>query len=1128
GGVARYDGRRWEVFTPENSTLGGRLNYQFFQDDQGRLWFGGGSGAIAGWVNGRWQSHQLADLFEDADQLVKSQQLGQRARFVQDRQGRLWVALGTLFGQFSPTEDFNMPFWQIEPIALQTPQGTAGTLQLDAPVTDMALDANGDLWLATAGDGALRLDTTRPVDAARWEWFTNRNSSLAADDVYTLYADREGNLWFGTTRGLSRLAGTEWTTFDLPGSPVLALQGDAVGQLWAGTSEGAYVWEGSIWEAVDVQLGSVEVFFLDSQGAMWVGTTTGAWRYDGGRWERIILGAPLTMLAQGPAHVIWLGGPMGLLQYDLTTRETVRFDAQNSGMVADWVRDLFVDAEGGLWVSTFQADQLLPGQLAVTTGIQIAEEARKYADANDGRLVSLLRPEQIERIPWAAAGVSALVFGALLALTWRGYELSPATRARRLVASITAQPQTLYPTAYALAADAPQALDQLACYLSDAGNQAGADVLDAMSALISSDNLSDALTTLISALESPLSPLYRLLDAALSAQRVPEIVGLELAVNPTDQVGQVSLGARGHFIKALPPFSPPGSAEAWRALERVGVVLHKYQQVDAAADRLSYLAEALAAAEAAQSSAGRVGLPDGRVLSAIADRWRLAVTHEINAISGQAELRLELRSRQVQRAPQATLVLRLQNTGRAAAENVRVELKLDTEGAEATVLALERLPAGRSTPLEFDVTPAEAETARVLCQVRWDDRVAAGHALDFADVVRFYATDESFHPIPNPYIVGHPIKSATMFWGREDVFRFMAENLKPDRTFILHGQRRTGKTSILYQLLDGRLGPDFIPVLIDMQELALLVNSTGDLLAEMAHHVARAADRAGIASAAPRPEDFDANPTRAFNRFLDALEQDLGHKRVLLMLDEFELLQAKIAQGKLDPDLPGYFRSLLQHRQRLTFIFSGAHRLEEMSQDYWSVLFNVALYHRVSFLSPAEATRLIREPVAGALDVDELAVEKIIRLTNGHPYFVQLLCWALVNHCNAQKHSYATINDVNDVLQEILTAGAAHLAYVWQQAQNAERLALAGLAHTLRPGKPWVRPAEILETLAAEGAKGIEQTALIKTLDALVAQEILQTAQHGALRYRFQLEVLGLWVARTQSIGALVERGGET
>ncbi len=108
GGVTRYDGRRWEVFTLENSTLGGRLNYQFFQDEQGQLWFGGGSGAVAGRVDGRWQSYHVLDVF-GAYQGDQSDQ-GARALFVQDRQGRLWIALGDSFGQFDPPADSTV--WQ--------------------------------------------------------------------------------------------------------------------------------------------------------------------------------------------------------------------------------------------------------------------------------------------------------------------------------------------------------------------------------------------------------------------------------------------------------------------------------------------------------------------------------------------------------------------------------------------------------------------------------------------------------------------------------------------------------------------------------------------------------------------------------------------------------------------------------------------------------------------------------------------------------------------------------------------------------------------------------------------------------------------------------------------------------
>jgi hypothetical protein len=220
-----------------------------------------------------------------------------------------------------------------------------------------------------------------------------------------------------------------------------------------------------------------------------------------------------------------------------------------------------------------------------------------------------------------------------------------------------------------------------------------------------------------------------------------------------------------------------------------------------------------------------------------------------------------------------------------------------------------------------------------------------------------------------------------------------------------------------------------------------------------------------------------------------------------------------------------YLRSLLQHRTRLTFIFTGAHRLEEMGHDYWSVFFNIALYRRVSFLRREEAVRLIRDPVADALDIEKQAVDEIIRLTRGHPYFIQLICWALVNHCNAQKRNAATIDDVNQAVREILAAGEAHFAYIWTQAQGIERLALAGLANASHPNNRWTQPGKILETLSASGAEGIQRKELVHALDHLVAMEVLETAPRGSLRYRFQVEVLRLWVEETKSIASILERG---
>src|SRR5512145_2547967 len=87
--------------------------------------------------------------------------------------------------------------------------------------------------------------------------------------------------------------------------------------------------------------------------------------------------------------------------------------------------------------------------------------------------------------------------------------------------------------------------------------------------------------------------------------------------------------------------------------------------------------------------------------------------------------------------------------------------------------------------------------------------------------------DPGFRPIsPNPYIVGNPVRDRSMFFGREaesDLVRsrFQDSASHGGLLLVFCGERRSGKTSILFQSLDRRLGPDFIPVLVDMQSMAV-------------------------------------------------------------------------------------------------------------------------------------------------------------------------------------------------------------------------------------------------------------------------------------------------------------------
>jgi hypothetical protein len=230
----------------------------------------------------------------------------------------------------------------------------------------------------------------------------------------------------------------------------------------------------------------------------------------------------------------------------------------------------------------------------------------------------------------------------------------------------------------------------------------------------------------------------------------------------------------------------------------------------------------------------------------------------------------------------------------------------------------------------------------------------------------------------------------------------------------------------------------------------------------------------------------------------------------------------RVASGKLEPTIFSFFRHLMQHGEKLGFIFVGTHRLEELSADYWSILFNIALYKRVTFLSQAAARTLMVEPVAGSgLLYDDLALDKTWRMTAGHPYFLQLICHALVNHANRVQRNYLTIQDVNEVLGEMVELGEAHFAFLWEQSGPHERLVLAALMRLVSQ-EPTVTASQITELLA-ERRVVLDLTEVAEALRRLVERDIVREIAGQPPRYEYKIELVRLWVERYKALGRVIE-----
>jgi uncharacterized protein len=349
--------------------------------------------------------------------------------------------------------------------------------------------------------------------------------------------------------------------------------------------------------------------------------------------------------------------------------------------------------------------------------------------------------------------------------------------------------------------------------------------------------------------------------------------------------------------------------------------------------------------------------------------------------------------------------------------------------------------------------------------------------------------------VPQVYVAGSaldPDKSGKLFKGRSDLFREIETLvLTPQPPILfLYGDRRTGKTSAL-KYLPKHLGPEFVPLLVDLQSAAAMTTLAG--LAENLAKKIQEAAREARAIKLPEP-NFGAlrrEPFLALETWFESLERRVPGKRFVLCLDEFERLDSVLTTTGSHAPLH-FLRHLFQHHPRWIVLFSGAHTPEELPA-YWSDYLINTRALSVSYLEEPEARALILHPVEDFPQVyDEETVDKVLELTNCHPYLIQLLCSVLVDHLNRTRQRRATPEDVGQVLPQVFMEGSMFFREFWQSL-------------TLEQQR--------VTTLLVQGKQANSQQEK-ETIRSLVHRDIIQPWQEG---YRFQVPLYGLYIKQRET-----------
>ncbi len=364
----------------------------------------------------------------------------------------------------------------------------------------------------------------------------------------------------------------------------------------------------------------------------------------------------------------------------------------------------------------------------------------------------------------------------------------------------------------------------------------------------------------------------------------------------------------------------------------------------------------------------------------------------------------------------------------------------------------------------------------------------------------------------NPYIAGAPIKADNMFFGREDIFEKIRTHFVgryQDNIVVISGQRRTGKTSILYQMEKhlNKYEERYAAVLIDVQGLAL--KGIDNFLWELARTISRAlSPKYSIKQ--PEQTLFLNDARNAFREnFLSTIREAIGKRRLLLMFDEADRFEEAMINKQLEADFPDYFRSLMQHQENVSFIFVRGSKFTQMKQEH-ALMFNVTLSVPVSFLDHDSAHELVNQPVTNLYTFEDAAVERLLDITFCHPYYTQLLCQQLFILWEKQQWTTVTTANVESILEESTERAVVNFEYTWNESDPYQKLILATLAEIKRDN---CTPA-MLEQYLQEKQIPVKQTQIMHALEDLSKRELIKSPANPC----FTVELLQLWLAREKPL----------
>ncbi len=197
-GASKYDGKKWTNFTAEDG-LGGQSVFAIAIDNQGNKWFGTDNG-VSKFDGKKWTTYTTKDGLA-----------GNRISAIAiDKQGNKWFGTNGGLSRFDGAkwttyvpEEYNQDMSDAYFMMTDNEGGDFTAKSIPA----IAIDAKGNIWCIVSRSNAQCFEVSwlKKFDGVNWTGYTSYDGLAHFYNVFTIAVDNEGNKWFGTDLGVTKL-----------------------------------------------------------------------------------------------------------------------------------------------------------------------------------------------------------------------------------------------------------------------------------------------------------------------------------------------------------------------------------------------------------------------------------------------------------------------------------------------------------------------------------------------------------------------------------------------------------------------------------------------------------------------------------------------------------------------------------------------------------------------------------------------------------------------------------------------------------------------------------------------------------------------------------------------------------